>query len=420
MAEDGGICEVSSTINDSEPPSPHSKSTESTLVLSVSNLNPDEDSMNSDFRPKSNQSCLSGPLDASDMSKDMVDGSPVKKSATFAQTTVISDEVKSLQGALACLQEKLTTKDMEIAKLSRIREDVEAELEDLTASLFEEAHKMVREANVKQASAEKGLAEAIMKIDGLETEVAALKTLVLTSTPSQPNMHLHPQIDPKVAKEQAKKNKKKVKEKNGSSESITSTTSAKQLNGLENGSASPNFSHHHCSNQNTVKDSEGDVGSSKNIDPLLRKDYLSWKKTPTLDKHHPFLARIYQEDIDLCLRFPNEELTKRVVKAIHENTLCLSPVKDFSNIPRNCALLESPVLCKYTLKLPNLDQEDSEEPLYFVSQLARNRLAAVCDCINYLRYIHQGLVKAHVNDVYWEIMRLRKQMVIARLGFPQE
>merc|ERR1719262_568219 len=53
---------------------------------------------------------------------------------------------------------------------------------------------MVQEANVKRASAEKYLAESNMKIDGLETEVAALKTLVLASTPSQPNRHLHPQL----------------------------------------------------------------------------------------------------------------------------------------------------------------------------------------------------------------------------------
>ena len=38
------------------------------------------------------------------------------------------------------------------------------------------------------------MAEANMKVEGLETEVAALKTLVLTSTPSQPNKHLHPQV----------------------------------------------------------------------------------------------------------------------------------------------------------------------------------------------------------------------------------
>ena len=46
----------------------------------------------------------------------------------------------------------------------------------------------------RQVSAEKVSVEANMKIEGLETEVAALKTLVLTSTPSQPNKHLHPQV----------------------------------------------------------------------------------------------------------------------------------------------------------------------------------------------------------------------------------
>lgn len=53
---------------------------------------------------------------------------------------------------------------------------------------------MVREANEKQAAAEKALKESQMKVDVLTAEVAALKTLVLTSTPSSPNPHLHPQI----------------------------------------------------------------------------------------------------------------------------------------------------------------------------------------------------------------------------------
>lgn len=82
---------------------------------------------------------------------------------------------------------------------------------------------MVREANVKQATAEKQLKEAQGKvvlylttyvratvnpflksvsaghffssqIDVLQAEVTALKTLVLTSTPSSPNRQLHPQL----------------------------------------------------------------------------------------------------------------------------------------------------------------------------------------------------------------------------------
>lgn len=56
---------------------------------------------------------------------------------------------------------------------------------------------MVKEANIKQASAERALKENVMQVEVLTAEVAALKTLVLTSTPSRPNPHLHPQIDPR-------------------------------------------------------------------------------------------------------------------------------------------------------------------------------------------------------------------------------
>lgn len=62
----------------------------------------------------------------------------------------------------------------------------------------QEAHNMVREANVRQATAERLLEESRMKSEVLAAEVAALKTLVLTSTPSRPNPHLHPQIDTKA------------------------------------------------------------------------------------------------------------------------------------------------------------------------------------------------------------------------------
>lgn len=64
---------------------------------------------------------------------------------------------------------------------------------------------MVRDANEKQAAAEKSLKESQMKVDVLTAEVAALKTLVLTSTPSRPNPHLHPQIDLKCGKDESGK-----------------------------------------------------------------------------------------------------------------------------------------------------------------------------------------------------------------------
>ncbi|XP_068833017.1 guanine nucleotide exchange factor for Rab-3A isoform X4 [Capricornis sumatraensis] len=91
-------------------------------------------------------------------------------------------------------QKELKLKDEECERLSKVREQLEQELEELTASLFEEAHRMVRDANMKQAASEKQLKEARGKIDMLQAEVTALKTLVITSTPASPNRELHPQL----------------------------------------------------------------------------------------------------------------------------------------------------------------------------------------------------------------------------------
>lgn len=60
--------------------------------------------------------------------------------------------------------QELQLKDEECERLSKVREQLEQELEELTASLFEEAHRMVREANMKQAASEKQLKEARGKV----------------------------------------------------------------------------------------------------------------------------------------------------------------------------------------------------------------------------------------------------------------
>ncbi|XP_037394267.1 rab-3A-interacting protein isoform X7 [Pygocentrus nattereri] len=72
-----------------------------------------------------------------------------------------------LKEELAKAQRELKLKDEECERLSKVRDQLGQELEELTASLFEEAHKMVREANVKQATAEKQLKEALGKVDSL-------------------------------------------------------------------------------------------------------------------------------------------------------------------------------------------------------------------------------------------------------------
>ena len=63
------------------------------------------------------------------------------------------------------------------------------------------------------------------------------------------------------------------------------------------------------------------------MDPVLRSEYMAWKKSPSMEPALPFLARIYREDINPCLEFSNAELAGRVREAVHLNTLCISPVK---------------------------------------------------------------------------------------------
>jgi Rab-3A-interacting protein len=47
---------------------------------------------------------------------------------------------------------------------------------------------MVKEAKMKEVSSEKSLKEAKMQLEGLQAEVSALKALLITSTPSRPNL----------------------------------------------------------------------------------------------------------------------------------------------------------------------------------------------------------------------------------------
>jgi len=364
----------------------------------------------------------------------------------------------------------LKTKDEEILKLSRIRDEVESEMSELTASLFQEAHRMVQEANVKRASAEKYLAESNMKIDGLETEVAALKTLVLTSTPSQPNRHLHPQLsamDHKTnSSSQIKSNGQTTNNillqgnlKNGNNKSpMGSISSLSSLNassivigagGL--GNCTTLSSNAQSSETNGAMNTPNDLivdqseqlsgspygngalvpvgctpnsgGEMRNVDPNLRQEYLEWKKNPSLDRDSSeFLNRIYKEDIDLCLDFPidsdNQYLKSDLHEAIHKQSICITPLKPEKNeFKKHCPLLNSKnVLCKFHVRL-GLDDNPKERDELFISQLARNRITAVCTFLNYLDYIIKGLVKSHHNDVYWEILQLRKSMVLARFGF---
>ncbi|XP_077674266.1 guanine nucleotide exchange factor for Rab-3A isoform X3 [Eretmochelys imbricata] len=274
-------------------------------------------------------------------------------------------------------QKELKLKDEECERLSKVREQLEQELEELTASLFEEAHKMVRDANTKQAASEKQLREARGKIDMLQAEVTALKTLVITSTPSSPNRELHPQLQ---SPSKTVFRKGHGRNKSASSAVVAATSQSLPLESVSN--------------------------ECKEVDSILFAEFQAWKESPTLEKSCSFLERIYREDVGPCLDFTKQELSELVREAVERNTLTIEPVATQtlpvvkvsamecggpngfrSQIVTKCALSGLSRACKHRIKLGDSGN------YYYISPSCRARITAVCNFFTYIRYIQQGLVR---------------------------
>lgn len=297
-----------------------------------------------------------------------------------------------LKEELAKAQRELLLKDEECERLSKVRDQLGQELEELTASLFQEAHKMVREANVKQANAEKQLKEALGKIDVLQAEVQALKTLVLSS-PTSPVGDL-----PSVGSG--------VKTPFRKGHSRNKSTSSAVLGTQPDPSATQPI-----------------VRECREVDSQLFSEFKLWKEEPTLDRNCNFLERIYREDIYPCLTFNKSELGAAILEAVEQNTLSVEPV-GFQPLPvvkasavecggpKKCALSGQTKTCKHRIKFG-----DSSN-YYYVSPYCRYRITAVCNFFTYVRYIHQGLVKQQdAEQMFWEVMQLRREMSQAKLGY---
>lgn len=98
---------------------------------------------------------------------------------------------------------------------------------------------------------------------------------------------------------------------------------------------------------------------------------------------------------------------------------------------RECALSSTLQFCPYRMRVTaNADWQP-------ISTLARNRVcwcwcnhacmqpslstfqvAAVAEFYTFARYLSQGLLQSSRTDVYWNIMHLRRNMLLTKLGFP--
>ncbi|KAG7225553.1 hypothetical protein INR49_004959 [Caranx melampygus] len=280
-----------------------------------------------------------------------------------------------LKEELAKAQRELLLKDEECERLSKVRDQLGQELEELTASLFQ--------------------------IDVLQAEVQALKTLVLSS-PTSPVGELPSATGG-------------VKTPFRKGHSRNKSTSSAILGTQPDPSATQPI-----------------VRECREVDSQLFSEFRAWKEEPTLDRSCCFLERVYREDIYPCLTFSKSELGSAILEAVEQNTLSVEPV-GFQPLPwsrprrwsaedqmdegpsssrKKCALSGQTKTCKHRIKFG-----DSSN-YYYVSPYCRYRITAVCNFFTYIRYIHQGLVKQQdAEQVFWEVMQLRREMSFAKLGY---
>eukprot|EP00794_Sanderia_malayensis_P013039 gene13039-14373_t len=257
-----------------------------------------------------------------------------------------------LHSELERAHQELKLKDDQCKKLSRVRDDLDNEVEELTASLFEEANKMVIDAKTKQAAAEMQFKEASLKLEGLQAEVNALKLLVITSTPSNPG--------------------KKTHRRSPSADQICHQCQTCHFH----------YSDEACDDTWAVLETINE----KEVDRLAYHDFVSWLEQHYPTKNHPFIARLEKEDVLPCLAFPNQELADNVLEAVKNNTLLIEAVAASSK-PRRCALTKAASSCNFRIKL--FDNGN----WHFVSNGSRHRIVAVANLYTHLRYIQQGLIR---------------------------
>lgn len=268
-------------------------------------------------------------------------------------------------------------RDEEIAKLSRIRREVELELEDLTASLFEEANRMVQEAKHQKSKSDKALKEATMKNDVLLAEVKALKVLVRSSIPSSAGSTNRPssfkstksaqstqsinsldliknQFTPKLIKSPKNSIRAIINRTSIPFHSKTSKTSIGKLMKSEKRSCKKSPSNYELASEMSryladqqptdvttlgqVKEETDqcmrDLKKFGEIDPINYEEFLEWKKQPVLVKEGRFMTRIYEEEIETTMNFKNQILTNQVLEAIKRNNIIIELNTDKSNFQK--------------------------------------------------------------------------------------
>ncbi|GMR34252.1 hypothetical protein PMAYCL1PPCAC_04447 [Pristionchus mayeri] len=335
--------------------------------------------------------------------------------ATFAFGMVSAEDViRRLEEELESARMQLKERDEKVSRLSLMQTTVDSEVQELTEKLFQEAYKMVNVAEERRERAEKLQRESKLKVDVLQAEVDALKLIVSTSGAGFNHHHNTSPLHQTKRESHSPfgrlfncQSPPKLKSPTSTSTALPHSTTFPVK------SKSTSLPSTGVEKERTVSEEQRKADQIEEIDPVYYREFSVWR-----DCGHPmdagasnaFLRRIENEDVRPCMHFDNAKLADEILSAIRSNSLEIEPLNEDKPSVQTCVLSNVPRFCPYRVKTAPSSQWIK------ISLLARNRIAAVCDFFTYLRYLSLGMVKAGLRDSYFDVITLRKNMSLARLG----
>jgi len=271
-----------------------------------------------------------------------------------------------LEKQLRLAGDQLASKSEEVSTLQEHKSTLEREMDDLTVTLFEEAHEMVRVEKEARHKDHVLLKETQDQTEVLMAELKALKELVA-------HMRKNNGKDPAYI----------AKGKGGKAPAPRPEVPQPE--------------------------------KQRQYDSNLFTELLKWHTSPSLSAGSDFIKRVTREDVEPCIAFhpKTAELSAKLLAVVKAGELVLEEKKD-ATTGDVCALSLAKRSCPHRIRF--VASEGAAPEYLSITQLVRNRLIALAELYRYLGYITKGLVKAPIDVVYWKVIKLRSDVSRTRLG----
>ncbi|EDQ92786.1 uncharacterized protein MONBRDRAFT_21913 [Monosiga brevicollis MX1] len=280
-----------------------------------------------------------------------------------------------LEKELRLAKDKLLDKVEQCESHEQYREQLTKEMDDLTTSVFEEAHEMVRVEKEARFLADKRSHELSARNEILTAEVAALKAIVEhtmltkpdaftgcpTSTPSSPS-----KSSSKRSFRWRRSDESRLRTRSNGADDLPPSQEPRPPSGLGFGTS-----------------------TSSQVDPQVDSqtlaEFTAWRSdgAPT---EHKWLLDVEAYDVQPCLaRVAAADLQSTILDSIRGNGIVIEEVPGGTPEVTRCELSDLEAVCKFRVRLGDKDWRH-------IAHCTRDRLVALCNFYTYVRYCQQVCV----------------------------